>query len=149
MPDLESLYARQAGRVLRKMHGGDGEQDALVKIRTVTFSDRKSRTMPRPILDANLRHPITLPDGSQHAGTVHLNQVIDHPNIAIGDYSYYSGFETPADYAAALAPYLYPGAPERLTIGRFFDLSICRLQSRADWRLCRCGRQPAGYRDRQ
>lgn len=78
--------------------------------------------MPRPFLDANLRHPITLPDGSQHAGTVHLNQVIDHPNIAIGDYSYYSGFETPADYAAALAPYLYPGAPERLTIGRFCQI---------------------------
>lgn len=79
--------------------------------------------MPRPILDASLRHPIILPDGSPHTGTVHLNQVIDHPNITVGDYSYYSGFQTPADYAAVLAPYLYPGAPEHLTIGRFCQIA--------------------------
>ncbi|MCY0146596.1 CatB-related O-acetyltransferase [Hoeflea sp. G2-23] len=79
--------------------------------------------MSRPFLDATLRHPIILPDGTPHHGTVHLNQVIDHPNIAIGDFSYYSGFETPADYAAALAPYLYPGAPERLTIGKFCQIA--------------------------
>lgn len=79
--------------------------------------------MPRPFLDASLRHPIILPDGSPHAGTVHLNQVVDHPNMTIGDYSYYSGIETPADYAAALAPYLYPGAPERLTIGRYCQIA--------------------------
>ena len=79
--------------------------------------------MPRPFLDASLRHPIVLPDGTPHAGTVHLSQVIDHPNITVGDYSYYSGFETPADYAAALAPYLYPGAPEHLSIGRFCQIA--------------------------
>ncbi|WP_420409177.1 CatB-related O-acetyltransferase [Hoeflea sp.] len=74
-------------------------------------------------LDANLRHPITLPDGTAHAGTVHLSQVIDHPNISVGDYSYYSSFDAPQDYAAQLAPYLYPGAPERLTIGRFCQIA--------------------------
>lgn len=79
--------------------------------------------MSRPFLDAAARHPIILADGSPHTGTVHLNQVIDHPNISIGDYSYYSGFDTPADYAAALAPYLYPGAPERLAIGRFCQIA--------------------------
>jgi virginiamycin A acetyltransferase len=79
--------------------------------------------MSRPFLDAGLRHPIILADGSPHTGTVHLNQVIDHPNIVVGDCSYYSGFETPADYAAALAPYLYRGAPERLTIGRFCQIA--------------------------
>lgn len=79
--------------------------------------------MSRPFLDAGLRHPIILPDGSPHVGTVHLNQVIDHPNIVIGDYSYYSSFDLPADYASALAPYLYPGAPERLTIGKFCQLA--------------------------
>ncbi|SOE18593.1 virginiamycin A acetyltransferase [Hoeflea halophila] len=79
--------------------------------------------MSLPFLDASLRHPIILPDGNPHTGTVHLNQVIDHPNITIGDYSYYSGFETPPDYAAALAPYLYPGAPERLSIGRFCQIA--------------------------
>ncbi|MDP2732487.1 MAG: CatB-related O-acetyltransferase [Hoeflea sp.] len=79
--------------------------------------------MSRPIHDASLRHPIILADGTPHAGTVHLNQVIDHPNISIGDFSYYSGFDTPVDYAAQLAPYLYPGAPERLTIGRFCQIA--------------------------
>jgi len=79
--------------------------------------------MSRPFLDARLRHPIILPDGNPHTGTVHLNQVIDHPNIAIGDYSYYSGLDKPADYASALAPYLYPGAPERLTIGKFCQIA--------------------------
>jgi len=49
--------------------------------------------------------------------------VIDHPNIAIGDFSYYLGFETPADYAATIAPYLYPGAPEHLTIGKFCQIA--------------------------
>jgi virginiamycin A acetyltransferase len=79
--------------------------------------------MSRPFLDASARHPIILADGSPHTGTVHLNQVIDHPNITVGDYSYYSGFETPADYATALAPYLYPGAPECLAIGRFCQIA--------------------------
>lgn len=79
--------------------------------------------MPRPFLDASARHPIILPDGSPHTGTVHLNQVIDHPNMTIGDHSYYSGFDVPGDYAAALAPYLYPGAPEQLAIGRFCQIA--------------------------
>ncbi|MEP3435890.1 MAG: CatB-related O-acetyltransferase [Hoeflea sp.] len=79
--------------------------------------------MARPFLDAGLRHPIILPDGSPHAGTVHLSQVIDHPNISVGAYSYYSGFDARTDYAAALAPYLYPGAPEHLVIGKFCQIA--------------------------
>ena len=77
----------------------------------------------RPFLNAGLRHPIVMPDGTPHAGTVHLAQVIDHPNISVGDYSYYSSFDVPADYAVQLAPYLYPGAPERLSIGKFCQLA--------------------------
>jgi virginiamycin A acetyltransferase len=77
----------------------------------------------RPFLNAGMRHPIVMPDGTPHAGTVHLSQVIDHPNIFVGDYSYYSSLDAPEDYAAQLAPYLYPGAPERLTIGKFCQLA--------------------------
>lgn len=90
--------------------------------------------MPRPFLDASLRNPIILADGTPHEGTVHLNQVIDHPNISVGDFSYYSGFATPADYAAEIAPYLYPGAPERLTIGRFCQIAsgACIITSSAN-----------------
>jgi virginiamycin A acetyltransferase len=75
--------------------------------------------MPAAFLDARARHPITLPDGRVFKNTVHLNQVIDHPNIEVGDFTYYNDFEPVSDYAARIAPYLYPGAPERLMIGRF------------------------------
>jgi virginiamycin A acetyltransferase len=79
--------------------------------------------MPRPFLDATKRHPITLPSGDVHKGTVYLNRVIDHPNFEIGDYSYYSDFDPVEDYAVRLAPYLYPGAPERLIIGKFAQIA--------------------------
>lgn len=72
---------------------------------------------------ATTRNPITLPDGSAHQHTVFLNQVIDHPNIGISDYTYYTDFDPVTDYAAQIAPYIYPGAPERLTIGRFCQLA--------------------------
>lgn len=79
--------------------------------------------MSRQLPDPAARHPILLPDGTPHAGTVHLAQVIDHPNIEVGDYSYYSSFDQIEDYAAAIAPYLYPGAPEYLRIGRFCQIA--------------------------
>lgn len=60
-----------------------------------------------------------LPDGAEHGNMVHLNRVIDHPNIDVGDLTYAYDFDPPQDWAARLAPYLHPGAPERLRIGRF------------------------------
>ncbi|WP_127902734.1 CatB-related O-acetyltransferase [Solirhodobacter olei] len=69
------------------------------------------------------RHPVTLPDGSTHEGTVFLKAAIDHPNVEVGDYAYYSDFERVENYAARLAPYLYPGAPERLVIGAFAQIA--------------------------
>lgn len=74
-------------------------------------------------LDATLSYPMHMPDGSLNTGLVYLNQVISHPNIEIGDYSYASSFNPPADWAAWLAPYLYQGAPERLVIGRFCQIA--------------------------
>jgi virginiamycin A acetyltransferase len=79
--------------------------------------------MSRPFLDAAVRHPITLPNGEIHKPAVHLNRVIDHPNIQIGDYTYYSDFDTVDDFAVRLAPYLYPGAPEKLIIGKFVQIA--------------------------
>lgn len=79
--------------------------------------------MPDPLLDASRRHPVSAPDGTVITNVVHLAQVIDHPNIRVGDYSYYNDFEPVEDYAARLAPYLYPGAPERLEIGRFVQIA--------------------------
>jgi len=79
--------------------------------------------MSRPFLDASARYPIMLPSGERHLPTVHLNKAINHPNIEIGDYSYYSDFEPVDDYVARIAPYIYPGAPEKLVIGKFVQIA--------------------------
>jgi len=76
-----------------------------------------------PFLNASATHPLVFPDGQVHPNMVHLNRVIDHPNISVGDYSYANDFDPPQDWAARLAPYLYPGAPERLRIGRFCQIA--------------------------
>jgi virginiamycin A acetyltransferase len=74
-------------------------------------------------LDPLATHPLRLADGRPHPDMVHLARVIDHPNIAVGDFTYANDFDPPADWAARLAPYLYPGAPERLEIGRFGQIA--------------------------
>ena len=79
--------------------------------------------MPGPFPTPDTRYPITLPDGTTHEATVFLNAVIDHPNIEIGDYTYMSDFRGAGEWAARLAPYLFPGSPERLVIGRFCQLA--------------------------
>lgn len=79
--------------------------------------------MPAPFPSPDTIHPIRLPDGTPHGGTVFLSAVIDHPNWRVGDYTYASAHAAPADWAARLAPYLHPGAPERLEIGRFCQIA--------------------------
>jgi virginiamycin A acetyltransferase len=74
-------------------------------------------------LDPELRHPLVLADGRALPNMVHLNRVINHPNIRVGDFTYANDFDPPDDWAARLAPYLYPGAPERLEIGRFCQIA--------------------------
>lgn len=76
--------------------------------------------------DPEALHPIVLPDGTPHAGTVHLARAIDHPNIVAGAWSYYSDLDPPTErngWAARIAPYLYPGAPDQLRIGRFCQIA--------------------------
>lgn len=68
-------------------------------------------------------HPIVLPDGSRHPGTVFLKNVIDHPRIEVGAYTYASDFDPPKDWAARLAPYLLPFSKEKLTIGKFCQIA--------------------------
>lgn len=74
---------------------------------------------PRVFSDASLTHPLTLPDGSVYPHTVWLKSVIDHPNIHVGEFSYYNDFDAVTDYAGRIAPYLHPGGPEHLHIGRY------------------------------
>ncbi len=79
--------------------------------------------MPFPAPE--LVHPMRFPDGSDNRQMVHLNRVIQHPNIEIGDFTYLNDFDPPADgdWSARIAPYLYPGAPERLRIGRYCQIA--------------------------
>lgn len=79
--------------------------------------------MPGPFPDAQTRFPLTLPDGSRHPGTVFLKPVLDHPRITVGEYSYASSATPPEDWAARLAPYLFPTSSERLQIGRFCQIA--------------------------
>ena len=76
-----------------------------------------------PLPDATRRYPVTLPDGSEHKGTVFLNRVIDHPRFQVGDYTYASDFDPPVDWANHLAPYLFESSSETLTIGKFCQIA--------------------------
>lgn len=73
--------------------------------------------------DAARVHPITLPDGSEHPGTVHLAQVIEHRSFHVGDYTYATDFNPPQDWATHLAPYLFPFGREQLHIGKFCQIA--------------------------
>jgi virginiamycin A acetyltransferase len=79
--------------------------------------------MPVPFPAPDTVHPVRLPDGSPHTGTVFLKPAIDHPRFTVGDYTYASAHVPPDDWAAHLAPYLYPSSPERLTLGRFCQIA--------------------------
>jgi len=71
-------------------------------------------------------HPVRLPDGSRHRGTVFLAAALDHPRIEAGAYSYLSSHEPlddPDRVAGRLAPYLFPFSPERLIIGKFCQIA--------------------------
>ena len=89
------------------------------------------------LADPRCRHPLILPGGTPHEGTVFLSAVIDHPRWKIGDWSYASSFDPPADWAARLAPHLHAQAPERLTIGRFCQIAhgVTFITSSANHRM--------------
>jgi virginiamycin A acetyltransferase len=66
---------------------------------------------------------MVMPDGSVIKTVVQLNQVIDHPRIKIGDFSYFGHLEELEDYAGYLVPFLYPLSLETLTIGKFCQIA--------------------------
>lgn len=75
------------------------------------------------MIDASKKHPMIMPDGTVVESVVHLARVIDHPRIEVGDFSYCSSFDQVTDYAAALAPYLFPLSLEKLVIGKFVQIA--------------------------
>ncbi|MGV8936483.1 MAG: CatB-related O-acetyltransferase [Allorhizobium sp.] len=76
-----------------------------------------------PLLDSKAVHPITLPDGSIYSDTVYLKNVINHPRMEIGDFSYFTHAGKPEETAGTLAPYLFPGCRESLRIGKFVQIA--------------------------
>jgi virginiamycin A acetyltransferase len=78
-----------------------------------------AREKSSPQLQVDAAHPITLADGTVVAGTVYLKNVINHPRISVGEFSYASNFAPQRDWAATLAPYLFPFSKEKLVIGKF------------------------------
>ncbi len=71
------------------------------------------------LLKVDSVHPITAPNGTMITNTVYLQNIINHPRIEVGDYSYASNFTPQTDWARTLAPYLFPISKEKLTIGKF------------------------------
>lgn len=76
-----------------------------------------------PLPNPSRRYPITLPDGSDHEGTVFLSQAIDHPRFQAGAFTYASDFGAPQDWASTLAPYLFPFSRETLILGKFCQIA--------------------------
>lgn len=76
-----------------------------------------------PFLDPRQPYPITLADGTPYRETVQLAAVIDHPQMEIGDFSYFTHSGRAEETATILAPYLYPFSQERLVIGRFVQIA--------------------------
>ena len=81
--------------------------------------------MPFSLPDACSVHPIVLPDGQPHLGTVFLRNVVDHPKFKVGDFTYASDFDPPSldGWANRLAPYLFPMSQETLQIGRYCQIA--------------------------
>lgn len=81
--------------------------------------------MPYTLPDTKRVHPVTLPDGSLHLGTVFLSNVIDQHNIDVGEFTYASDFDPPPPdgWAARLAPYHFPMSEGQLSIGKFCQIA--------------------------
>lgn len=82
---------------------------------------RNSKINPFP--SPNTVHPVTLPDGTVHRGTVFLKAALNHPRIEVGDYTYASTFDPTDDWASRIAPHLYGFSTERLVIGKFCQIA--------------------------
>ncbi len=82
-----------------------------------------SKRFTMSLLDPDAIHPITLPDGRVYSDTVYLKNVVDHPRIEVGEYSYFTHSGTPEETAQILAPYLGHTCRERLLIGKFVQIA--------------------------
>ncbi|MFA6138609.1 MAG: CatB-related O-acetyltransferase [Sulfurimonas sp.] len=75
------------------------------------------------LLNSHKKHPMVMPDGTVIKQVVHLKEVLKHPRISVGEFSYYHNFEVLEDYAGYLAPYLFELSLDRLIIGKFVQIA--------------------------
>lgn len=88
----------------------------------------KNHLSEKPLMKKNInpneKYPVKLPDGSDWPHTLFLKNFINHPNIQIGDYTYFNDFRLPIDdVRQLLMPYMHAGAPEKLIIGKFVQIA--------------------------
>lgn len=75
-------------------------------------------------ISPNQQYPVKMSNGDVWPHTIFLKNFIDHPNIQIGDYTYFNDFSLPVkDVRQLLAPYMHPFAPEKLIIGKFVQIA--------------------------
>lgn len=69
--------------------------------------------------------PITMQSGDIWPHTMYLKHYINHPNIEVGDFTYYNDFRMKDvdDLRPQIAPYMHPYCPEKLTIGKFVQIA--------------------------
>ncbi|MCI4663420.1 MAG: CatB-related O-acetyltransferase [Neomegalonema sp.] len=76
-----------------------------------------------PQLDPTKKHPMALPSGAVVERVVHLQSVVDHPRIEVGEHTYFDCPQGPEQAASTLAPYLFPLSVEKLIIGKFCQIA--------------------------
>lgn len=75
-------------------------------------------------ISSHEKFPLKLKDGSTWPHMIFLKNHIDHPNIQIGDYTYFNDFRLPVDdVRQLLVPYIHVGVPEKLSIGKFVQIA--------------------------
>ena len=71
-----------------------------------------------PLPDPTTRHPIP-----GWKGTAFLKAIVDHPLIAVGDYSYYDDSRGPEHFVARCVRYHFDFIGDRLIIGKFVAIA--------------------------
>lgn len=75
-------------------------------------------------ISPNEKYPIKTSTGASWPYTIYLKNFISHPNIVIGDYTYYNDFRLPVDDVRQLLfPYMNPMVPEKCVIGKFVQIA--------------------------
>lgn len=82
----------------------------------------KAIDMKTTLLNPTNKYPMVLPNGTEIKTVVHLNQLINHPRIEIGDFSYFNHF----GYWKIMALFwlhLFPLSPEVLVVRKSYQIA--------------------------